>query len=169
MSDPEGPLEAFKRATTATMRAIAEDEELEVTFGPGAPTARGNRMRIPLPSVGSTEEEVDAVRGVGDQFALKMRHHDGSLHARFMPNGGPAQEMFEWIEDARIASIGSERMSGVAQNLSARLEVQCKQAAFDTITAETEAAICSGRAAGASGTDWPRAAAQRRKRRALLA
>ena len=137
----ENPLEPFKRAMTATMRAIAEDEELEVTFGPGAPTARGNRMRVPLPTVGCSEQEVNSVRGVGDQFALKMRFHDAHLHSRYQPQGGPAQEMFEWIEDARIASIGSMRMEGVAQNLDARLETQCQQAAFDSITAETEAPL----------------------------
>ena len=39
MSEVENPLEPFKRAMTATMRALAEDEELEVSFGPGAPSA----------------------------------------------------------------------------------------------------------------------------------
>ena len=141
MSEVENPLEPFKRAMTATMRALAEDDELEVSFGPGAPTARGNRMRVPLPTIGCTPEEVDSVRGVGDQFALKLRHHDAQLHSRYAPVGGPAQEMFEWIEDARIASLGSMRMEGVAQNLDARLEVQCQQAAFDSITAETEAPL----------------------------
>jgi cobaltochelatase CobT len=141
MSDAESPLEPFKRAMTATMRALAEDDELEVTFGPGAPSARGNRLRVPLPSIGSTNEEINAVRGIGDQYALTLRHHDDALHARYAPNGGPAQEMFQWIEDARVAAIGSLRMEGVAQNLEARLETQCKQAAFDTITAETEAPL----------------------------
>ena len=141
MSDAESPLEPFKRATTATMRALAEDDELEVSFGPGTPSARGNRMRVPLPNVGASEAEINAVRGMGDQMALRQRHHDGGLHARFMPQGGPAQEMFEWIEDARIAAIGSARMEGVARNLEAQLESQCKQAAFDTITTETEAPL----------------------------
>ncbi|XOV84673.1 MAG: cobaltochelatase subunit CobT [bacterium] len=141
MSDAESPLEPFKRAMTATMRALAEDDELDVTFGPGAPSARGNRLRVPLPSVGSSDEEINAVRGIGDQYALTLRHHDDALHARYAPNGGPAQEMFQWIEDARVAAIGSLRMEGVAQNLDARLETQCKQAAFDTITAETEAPL----------------------------
>ncbi|MCR9260571.1 MAG: cobaltochelatase subunit CobT [Pseudomonadaceae bacterium] len=141
MSDAESPLEPFKRAMTATMRALAEDEELDVSFGPGAPSARGNRLRVPLPSVGSTNEEINAVRGIGDQYALTLRHHDDALHARYAPNGGPAQEMFQWIEEARVAAIGSLRMEGVAQNLDARLETQCKQAAFDTITAETEAPL----------------------------
>ncbi len=141
MSDAESPLEPFKRAMTATMRALAEDDELDVSFGPGAPSARGNRLRVPLPAIGSSDEEINAVRGIGDQYALMLRHHDDALHARYAPNGGPAQEMFQWIEDARVAAIGSLRMEGVAQNLDARLETQCKQAAFDTITAETEAPL----------------------------
>jgi cobaltochelatase CobT len=49
--------------------------------------------------------------------------------------------MFEWIESARIASIGALRMEGVGQNLDAHLEQQCKQAAFDAITAETDAPL----------------------------
>jgi len=141
LSDDDSPLEPFKRAMTATMRALAEDDELEVSFGPGAPSARGNRMRVPLPSVGCTDTELNSVRGIGDQFALTLRHHDDVLHARYTPNGGPAQEMFQWIEEARVAAIGSMRMAGVAANLDARLETQCQQAAFDTITAETEAPL----------------------------
>ena len=141
MSEAENPLEPFKRAMTATMRALAEDDELEITFGPGAPTARGSRMRVPLPVVGCSEQEVNSIRGVGDQFALKTKHHDTGLHSRYAPQGGPAEEMFEWIEEARIASIGSLYMEGVAQNLDARLETQCQQAAFDSITAETDAPL----------------------------
>ena len=141
MSDQDHPLEPFKRATVATIRAIAGDDELEVTFGQGAPSARGTRIRVPLPTVGCSEEEVDAVRGIGDEFALRMRYHDPAIHQRNSPTGGVAEEMFRWIEDARIASIGSLRMEGVAQNLDAQLQVQCQQAAFDTITAEAEAPL----------------------------
>jgi cobaltochelatase CobT len=137
MSDKDHPLEPFKRATTATIRAIAGNEELEVTFGQGPPVARGNRIRVPLPGLGATPDEIDAVRGMGDEYALKLRYHDAAEHQRRAPQGGPAQEMFEWIEDARIASIGSMRMAGVARNLDASLQAQCKQAAFDTITVES--------------------------------
>ncbi|HEY5681227.1 MAG TPA: cobaltochelatase subunit CobT [Pseudomonadales bacterium] len=141
MSEEEHPLEPFKRATTATIRAIAENDELEVTFGQGPPTVRGNRIRVPLPAVGSAPQEVDAIRGMGDEFALRIRYHDDDVHRSRAPRSGPAQEMFQWIEDARIASIGSLRMEGVAQNLDASLEVQCQQAAFDTITAEADAPL----------------------------
>jgi len=141
MSDTEHPLEPFKRATTATIRAIAENDELEVTFGQGPPVMRGNKLRVPLPSMGASAEEVDAVRGMGDGFALKLRYHDAEVHRRRAPAGGPAEEMFQWIEDARIASIGAMRMEGVARNMDASLELQCRQAAFDTITVESEAPL----------------------------
>ncbi len=140
-SDQDHLLEPFKRATTATIRAIAEDAELEVTFGQGPATIRGNRIRVPLPAIGCKAQEIDAVRGMGDEFALKIRYHDATVHRHLTPRSGPAQEMFQWIEDARIASIGSIRMEGVAQNLDASLEVQCQQAAFDTITVESEAPL----------------------------
>ena len=141
MSDRNEPLEIYKRATTATLRAIAENDELDVTFGKGAAALRGNSIHVPLPNLGCSEEELNAIRGVGDEFALKLRYHDEAVHRRNAPRAGPAQEMFEWVEDARVASIGSMRMEGVAKNLEASLEAICRQAAFDTVTAETEAPL----------------------------
>ena len=140
-SDKDNPLEPFKRATIATMRALAENDELDITFGHGTPAASGNRIRVPLPSIGSTDEQINVVRGVGDEFALRLKYHDDRLYKRRAPREGPAEEMFRWVEDARIASIGSLRMEGVARNLDASLESQCQEAAFDTITTETEAPL----------------------------
>ena len=135
------PLEPFKRATVATVRALAEDDELEVSFGQGTPTARGNRLRLPLPVLGSDAAAINAVRGMGDELALRVKHHDEATHSRYSPKGGTAQEMFQWIEDARIASIGSLRMAGVAANLDASLEAQCRQAAFDSIVDVADAPL----------------------------
>ena len=88
MTEEEHPLEPFKRATTATIRAIAENDELEVTFGQGPPTSRGSRIRVPLPTVGCTAEEVNAVRGMGDEFALRIKYRDNDLHSRRSPRAG---------------------------------------------------------------------------------
>jgi cobaltochelatase CobT len=140
-NDADSPLEPFKRAMTATMRALAENDDLDVTFGAGTPSAAGNRVRVPLPGIGSSDYEVNVVRGMGDELALRMRYHDERLHRARAPHGGPAEEMFRWVEDARVASIGSLRMAGVAKNLDATLEAQCREAAFDTITTETQAPL----------------------------
>lgn len=139
--DAEQSLERFKRATTATIRAIAENDELDISFGQGAPNMRGNRLRVPMPVAGCSDAELNAMRGAGDEFALRLRYHDESIYNKTLPRTGPAEEMYRWVEDARIAAIGALRMEGVAQNLEANLEEQCQQAAFDTITAEQEAPL----------------------------
>ena len=141
MPQKEDPFEPFKRAMTSTIRAIAENSELEVSFGKGTASVQGKNIQIPLPELGCREDELDATRGVGDEIALKMRYHDEGLHRRNTPSSSPAQELFQWVEEARVASIGTLRMEGVAKNLDATLDSLCKQAAFDQITAQTEAPL----------------------------
>jgi cobaltochelatase CobT len=46
MKSKESPVEPFKRALSMTMRTIAEQPELNVTFGTEAPGLRGLRARI---------------------------------------------------------------------------------------------------------------------------
>lgn len=141
MSDPESPLEPFKRATLATMRALADDPELEVTFGQGTPTLRGNRARVPLPQMGADAEEIGAVRGIADAFALRIANHDSALHAAHRPPPGVALDLFESAEEARCNAIGALRMEGVAANLDASLEADCRRAAFDRIQTQGEAPL----------------------------
>ncbi len=82
MTKPEAPTEPFKRAVAAATRAIAADNELEVSFGPETPGLHGKRARLPVPSRELPTDEVGQVRGVADAIALKLRHHDTKLHAR---------------------------------------------------------------------------------------
>ena len=126
---------------TATIRAIAENNELEVSFGGKASDANTPSVRVPLPVIGCSEHELNALRGMGDEIALRVRHHDASIHRRNTPASGSAQELFQWVEDARVASIGTLRMEGVAQNLDAHLESICRQSSFDQIIAKTEAPL----------------------------
>ena len=137
----DSPLESFKRATTATIRALAEDDNLEVTFCKENPELQGNTARVTLPELGCSPEELNAIRGVGDELALRVRYHDTGVHTRHSPPSGPAQELFQWVEDARVASLGALRMEGVAQNLDASLDRICKQLLFDRITAATDAPL----------------------------
>ena len=139
--DGEGPLEAFKRATTATMRALAGNDELEVTFGQGAPMLRGERARVPLPPANADGAQINAVRGVADAFALRLAHHDEALHSAQRPPQGMAMELFDAVEEARYLALGINRYAGAADNIDARLREDCVRAALDAAQTRSEAPL----------------------------
>jgi cobaltochelatase CobT len=66
MSKPESPVEPFKRAVTAAMRAISENRELTVAFGADGGSGKGSRVRLPLPARDLPAAEVAQVRGAAD-------------------------------------------------------------------------------------------------------
>ncbi len=55
-------------------------------------------------------------------MALRLAVHNSKVHRALVPDGQAARAVFEAVENARIEAIGSNRMAGVAQNLTARLE-----------------------------------------------
>ena len=61
MSERDEPLKVYKRATAAALRAIAENDEVDVTFGEGAAGLRGTDIHVPLPNLGCRAEELDAL------------------------------------------------------------------------------------------------------------
>mgnify|MGYP001255676834 CR=1 FL=1 len=137
----EDATELFKQATTATMRAISGNDELNVSFGRGKPYLQGNQARIPLPDTGLTEAQLAALRGTADRFALRTRFHDEAFHNGRRPYSGVAQEVFDWVEEARLASIGSYLMKGVQNNLQAQQEQHCVNHGYDRIEHQGQAPL----------------------------
>jgi cobaltochelatase CobT len=140
MRKPENPVEPFKRAVTSAMRAIARDPELEVTFGAEG-SAGGGRTRLPTPSRELGVDEVANVRGAGDAYALWRRFHDNRTHARFQPQGATAKAVFEAVEQARVESIGANRMIGLSRNLDVALEERCRTRGYANVTDPGEALL----------------------------
>lgn len=141
MAEVEDPTEIFKQAVTSTMRAISGNDELNVTFGKGKPYIQGNRARVPLPESWLSEDQLAAFRGTTDRFALKVRYHDEAYHRRMRPRSGVAQEMFDSVEEARVASIGSHLMKGVEHNLNAQLEQHLLNHGYDKIAHQSQAPL----------------------------
>ena len=104
MSTPESPVEPFKRAVTATVRAIAADSELEVSFGAEGAAGRSGQTRLPLPSRALPAHEVAQVRGAGDALALWTRHHDDRLHSRFRPRSAIPRGL-KWLKNHGLSSV----------------------------------------------------------------
>ena len=141
MPDYDGTREEFKQAVTSTMRAISGAEDLNVSFGKGKPFMQGSRARLPLSDEILSKEELATLRGIADRLALNSRFHDDKVHMRRRPKAGIAQEVFDSVEDARVACIGADLMKGVEDNLSAELQEQCIQQGFAAINHQSHAPI----------------------------
>jgi cobaltochelatase CobT len=134
MTDRESRIEEFKRVTGAAMRAIAERDDLTVSFAPGQHGLFGTEARLPPPAHELPANEVANVRGEADSIALKLRHHNAMLHAREAPTGEMARAVFDAVEQARVEAIGARQMVGVSENLAAALSEHCRQRGFARVT-----------------------------------
>jgi cobaltochelatase CobT len=140
-SAKESPTEPFKRAVTGCLRALARKPELEVSFAAERPGLMGGKARLPEPPRKMGKAEAAIVRGNADAIALKLACHDAAVHRRLQPAGQQARAVFEAVEQARVEAIGSRRMDGVAQNLTAMLDDRFHRSKFDEVTERADAPI----------------------------
>jgi cobaltochelatase CobT len=115
----ESPSEPLKRALAVTCRAIAGDAEVGVDFAAVKPTIDGKHIQLPEPSRVPNAREVAIIRGWADSLSLTAACHDAKLHNKLAPSSGQARLIFEAVERARVEAVGSNRMIGMAQNLTA--------------------------------------------------
>ena len=124
-ADPN-PLEDFRQALGATMRALGRHPEYELAYTADKPACHGDQARVPQPSRNLTAEQAAEARGWADSFALRSRLHDSKTHARVDVGPGLPREMLNAAEQARIEAIGGRDMAGVALNLRRMLDTRMK-------------------------------------------
>ena len=131
----ETPSERLRRVTVATMKAIGENSEVEVTFSSNVEAQISNSgatVRLPAPNDANfTDRDVTNLRGVADAAALRIRYHDNKIHHRLRPMGKDASRVFERAEQVRVESIGCMKMPGVEKNISAMVDARCLSKATD--------------------------------------
>ena len=137
----EAPTEPLKRAIGLTVRAIAGQHDLDVGFAPGPPEFAQKHVLLPEPSRVPSQREIAVIRGWADSFALTAGCHDVKLHNRLAPVSGPARQVFEAAERARVEALGANRMPGMARNLTARIEDQYADRRFATVASKEEAPL----------------------------
>src|SRR5262245_43837384 len=138
---PENPTDPFKRAVANAVRSLAGEPELEVTFSPEQPMLKGKKARLPLPSRSLPSEEVAAVRGAGDGYALKLAYHEDALDRDVRPKGGDASAIYDAAEQARVEAIGALAMPGVRDNLNAILTMRCKAHGLGEVKEQIQAPL----------------------------
>ncbi|MES2494204.1 MAG: cobaltochelatase subunit CobT [Pseudomonadota bacterium] len=115
----ETPLDRFKAALTGASRAISGDAELEVTWTADAPVQTGHTLRVPMPGRAVAKAQADEARGFADSMALRLRHHNASLHARSQPAEPVARACYDAIEQVRYEALGARDFAGIRGNLAA--------------------------------------------------
>ncbi len=133
--------EEFKRATAGVLRAIAETSDVQVNFQPGPSGLSGKRARLPLPTRALPPGEMARLRGASDAIALRLRHHDDAVHNARMPARREARDVYDALEQARVETIGSRHMAGVAANLQAKLIEQCEAEGYDRMNRKDQLPI----------------------------
>lgn len=135
MDTKDKSLENFKNATASTLRTIAADNDIGVIFSAGESAFRTDiiskeiSIKLPLPSKSMDQSSIDLVRGTADAKALRIKHHNQSLHRKNAPMDLTAQAAFDALEQARCESIGARKLKGVAKNLNATLDARCQKIA----------------------------------------
>lgn len=134
-------MDAFKRAMTVTVRAIAGDNEMEVSFAKDRPALAGNRARLPDLAKKPSKADISITRGLGDSMALKRALHDPRVHARLAPEGKQARAVFDAVEQARCEAVGSRAMLGVADNIGSMLEDKYAKANLADVSEQAQAPV----------------------------
>ena len=120
----ESPLDRFKSVLTGASRAIAHEPEVEVAWTADNPVINGKNMRLPMPGRSLPRDQAMEARGFADSFALKIRHHNDSLHARNAPSEPTARAAYDAVEAVRYEALGSREYAGMRANLGAANEVR---------------------------------------------
>jgi cobaltochelatase CobT len=133
--NPESPLEPFKRALANAARSLAETPDLEIVYSGEGPQLSGKRAVLPHPPRDLTPIDAARIRGLADQMALRLAHHDPEAHARVRPASAQGAPIYDAIEAARIEAIGANALGGVRENLKAVLEQSWAKRSFNQIEA----------------------------------
>ncbi|MEM7717999.1 MAG: cobaltochelatase subunit CobT [Pseudomonadota bacterium] len=164
MSKPnDNPADPFKKALAEATKTLADDTELSVSFSLDPPGMTNDGMRLPQVTRRMTRDEVLNARGTADRYAMRRKHHDEATHARYVPEGQLARDIYEAMEMARCEAMGARAMPGTTGNIDAVIETEARRKGYDQITTAAEAPLAV--AAGymvrqlASGRDLPSGAA----------
>jgi len=133
----EDSLDTFKSALSSTVKAIAEDRELEVTFGVNSSSTQ---EIIVLPDINNIIDsvEISEIRGLADNAALIHRHRNTSVYNQFLPNKEKNKKIYESLENSRIQILGSQSMKGVKSNLFSLYEKECNEKNYSNVTSKSD-------------------------------
>ena len=127
MTNKYTDIDEFKRALTMAMRSISKQDELTVSFGSDKGNLSGLKARLPMPNKNMDSNQINSLRGEADSLALYLAHHKELVDEKYAPKGQNAKGIYNALENVRCDAIGSNAMSGVANNLIEKEKTKIKR------------------------------------------
>ncbi len=140
-SSSDNPADPFKKALAEATKVMANNPELNVNYTVDPSGISGDSIRLPQISRRMSREEVLVARGTSDALALYHRYHNEKTHARYIPEGGIAQEIYEAMETARCEALGARDMPGTAGNIDAKIESETDRVGYRDIKDRSDAPL----------------------------
>ncbi|SFI50213.1 cobaltochelatase subunit CobT [Jannaschia pohangensis] len=142
----DNPADPFKKALAEATKTMADDPDLSVSYSVDPPGQSNDSVRLPQISRRMTRDEVMFARGTADAFALRHRHHDNGVNARYLPQGNMARELYDAMETARCEAVGTRAMPGTAGNIDAKINVEATRKGYGDVTdkAQIPLAVAAG-------------------------
>ena len=137
----DNPADPFKKALAEATKVLANNPELNVNYTVDPSGISGDSIRLPQISRRMSREEVLIARGTSDALALYHRYHNEKTHARYVPEGGTAQEIYEAMETARCEALGARDMPGTAGNIDAKIASETDRMGYREIKERSEAPL----------------------------
>ena len=137
----DNPADPFKKALAEATKVMANNPELNVNYTVDPSGISGDSIRLPQISRRMGREEVLIARGTSDALALYHRYHNEKTHARYVPEGGTAQEIYEAMETARCEALGARDMPGTAGNIDAKIASETDRMGYREIKERSEAPL----------------------------
>ena len=136
----EDTLDTFKRALSSTVKAIAEDKEIEVIFGNNSTSSE---EKIILPEINNVFDldNIASIRGAADNEALIYKYRNNNTYSEFLPNKEKNKKIYESLENTRIQILGSRYMRGVKSNLLSLYEKNCNEKNYSNVTSQSDLEI----------------------------
>ncbi|MGD9917620.1 MAG: cobaltochelatase subunit CobT [Paenirhodobacter sp.] len=142
MSKPsDNPADPFKKALAEATKTLADAPEMTVSFTVDPAGVSGDQMRLPQVSRRMTRDEILLARGTGDALALRQRHHDAAVGARYAPAGDMARALFDAMEGARCEALGAREMPGTLSNIDHKIAWEADRKGYGQIRSQSEAPL----------------------------
>ena len=130
-------LEDLKKAISSTVKAIADDHELDVVFENNKSNS-SNQIVLPKIDNNINLKDLTEIRGNADNEALMHKYHNSKLYYELQPSGEKNQKIYEILENTRVQLIGSKLMRGVKSNLKMAYEKKCNSLELQNVESQSD-------------------------------